>query len=189
MGHCIQYIVADKNTPKPSILSDIREEVMHEDWAEGGSYHGRMTWHDNKVYGDYDEAVDAIDAFDNGWYDDHAVLFRDCGKQENATIRRLQKQIEDTRKKMEDYIAANHIANRKSALIGCPHCASKLSREYLKGDYCPLCRTDLRSDTVLSRIQGYKDKIADWEKKIRAEKKKLGEKAPVKWLVKYEYHI
>lgn len=189
MGHCINYIVVDKKTSKNEILNDIREEVMHEDWAEGGSYHEQLTWHDEKVYADDQSAHEAINRFDNGWYDDHAVLFRDTRNLENATTRRLEKQIEETRQKMYDYIEANHVKDRKSTLIGCPHCGSKLSREYLVSNSCPLCRTDLRSDTVLSRIAGYKTKMSEWEKKIRDEKKKLGAKAPVKWLVKYEYHV
>lgn len=189
MGHCIDYIVADKNVDKKAIIADICDIVEQECWREGGGYSGRMTWHDGMVYADYDEAVEAIDRFDRGFYDDHAVLFREVGDLENATTRRLVKQIADTQLKMRDYIATNHVKDRKSALIGCPHCGSKLSREYLYSDSCPLCHADLRSDTVKKRIKGYETKIAEWEKKMREEKKKLGAKAPVKWLVKYEYHI
>lgn len=189
MSHVVNYIVVDENTSKEDVLFAIREEVAHEDWQEGGAYHERLTWHDNKVYADYDEAREAIECLDNGWYDDHAVLFRECGNLENATTRRLEKQIREHREKMDSYIDANHVTGRKSALIGCSGCGSKISREHLRSDRCPVCGTDLRSETVLSRIEGYRAKIAEWEHKIAEEKKKLGAKAPVKWLVKYEYHV
>lgn len=189
MGHCVNYIVADKDAERKSIIADICEEVYHESWEEGGSYHGNLKWHDNTVYDSEDDAYAAIDRLDRGRYDDHAVLFRDTSRLENAKTTKLAEQIATTKAKKVDYIDSNHVTARKSAYIGCPHCKSKLSREYLKRDACPLCGTDLRSDTVKERIKGYDAKIAELKKRLADEKKKLAAKAPVKWLVKYEYHI
>ena len=53
---------------------------------------------------------------------------------------------------------------------------------------CPLCRADLRSKTTLEKIKWYEDKIADYRKRIEAEKMKQKKNAKVKWLVKYEFH-
>lgn len=188
MGHCINYIVVDKDTSKQEVLADIEAASAYDNHGYS-NYSGGMKWHEDKVYADYAQAKEAICLMNNGWYDDHAVLFHDCENLENSVTRRLAKQIEDAKEKMREYIAANHVTSRKSAFIGCPRCQSKLSRKHLRSDLCPVCRTDLRSATVLGRIQGYKDKIFEWEKKILDEKKKLGKTAPVKWLVKYEYHI
>ena len=192
MGHCINYIVADKNVNRESVLSDICEEVAHEDWEEGGNYPGNLHlsshWHEDKVYDSEEDAYEAIKRFDNGWYDDHAVLFRDTSNLENAKTKKLSEQIAAAKQKKDEYIGANHVTSRKSVFVGCPHCGSTLSREHLRSDKCPLCRTDLRSETVRNRIKGYDDKVKELRKKLAVEKKKLADKAPVKWLVKYEYH-
>lgn len=190
MGHAIEYLRVPRDTDKKKIIAEIDEYVTRECWQEGGRYSGgHLTWHENDIYDDEQAAVDAIDNFDRGWYDDHAVLFYNTDKLESAATRKIEKQITDTQKKRSDYIDAHHVKNRKSAYVGCPKCGSKLSREHLHTDTCPLCREDLRSETVKARIAGYDEKIETLREKLRGEKAKLVKKAPVMWLVKFEYHI
>lgn len=193
MGHAINYIIVDKNADRAAVIADICEEVEHSAWQEGGIYNGTLKksnhWHEGTVYDSEEDAREAISRFDNGWYDDHAVLFRDTSALESAATKRIAEQIAKTKEKKRDYVEANHVTSRKSTFIGCPHCGSKLSREHLKRDTCPLCGTDLRSETVRSRIEGLDEKRRELESRLVDEKKKLAKKAPVKWLVKYEYHI
>ena len=72
--------------------------------------------------------------------------------------------------------------------IGCKKCGSSLSKDFLRGDSCPLCRADLRSKTTLDRISAYQKRLEDIQKKIESEKKKQWEKASLKWMVRFEYH-
>lgn len=190
MGHVVEYLRVPRDTCKrDAIRTEISDYVERECWKEGGTWGGHLTWHENTIYDDEQAAIDAIDNFDRGWYDDHAVLFYDTDKLESATTRKIEKQIADTQKKRDDYIDTNHVKNRKSAYVGCPKCGSKLSREHLHADTCPLCREDLRSETVKARIAGYDEKIETLREKLRVEKAKLVKKASVMWLVKFEYHI
>lgn len=192
MGHCINYIVAEKNADKNEIIFAIEEEAEHANYGEGGysgNLHMSSHWHSDTIYDSHDDAVEAISRLERGSYDDHAVLFRDTTNLENAKTKKIREQIAQVRQKQSEYIAANHVSSRKSAMIGCPHCGSKIARDYLRSDRCPVCGTDLRSETVLKRIDSYDAKIAELDKKLVDEKKKLAAKAPVKWLVKYEYHV
>lgn len=193
MGHAINYIIVDRNADRATVIADICEEVEHSAWQEGGSYNGTLKkgshWHEGTVYDSEEDAREAISRFDNGWYDDYAVLFRDTSALESAATKRIAGQIAKTKEKKRDYIEANHVTGRKSAFIGCSCCGSKLSREHLKRDACPLCGADLRSETVCSRIEGFNEKLQELESRLTDEKKKLAKKAPIKWLVKYEYHI
>lgn len=66
------------------------------------SYHGNITIHKGKVYKNYDEAVAAIQKFDNGWYDDHVVMYYD-------TSAVGKKVIDDWNKKRDDYILAHSV--------------------------------------------------------------------------------
>lgn len=188
MGRLISYAVFDKDIDKDEVIAEI-ERDMEFNHSDSCAYHGPLRWHTATVYECYEDAEAAIRDFDRGFYDDHAVLFHDARDLDNAAIRRFDKQISDTKQKLRDYIDSSHVNTRKAAFIGCPCCGSKLSREHLYRDTCPLCHTDLRSETVLSRIKGYEDKIEELKKKIVEERKKLASKAPVKWLVKYEFHI
>ena len=129
MGHAVNHITAERNVNRNQILAEIQFEVEHEDWQEGGSYHGNLTWHDGKVYADKQEAYEAIDRFDNGWYSDHAVLFHDTeAVKPTKTIENLEKRLKETHEARSAYITANMVTTRKSAYIGCPKCGSKLNR-------------------------------------------------------------
>ena len=76
--------------------------------------------------------------------------------------------------------------NRKSEYIGCPKCGSKLFREYLKAEFCPLCRTDLRSQTTLEALANFDKRREKVQDQLEAEKEK--QNGEVRWLIKYEYH-
>lgn len=78
--------------------------------------------------------------------------------------------------------------NQKAAYIGCRSCGSKLNKDKLRGESCPLCYSDLRSATVLNRIDGFDKKKDELLSKIEIEQVKQKKKAEVKWLVGYEYH-
>lgn len=49
----------------------------------------------------------------------------------------------------------------------CHKCGSRLSLDYLKGNICPLCETDLRSDTILGRLKSFDERIAQTKKQYR----------------------
>lgn len=77
------------------------------------------------------------------------------------------KRKENEEKKLAEYIANNNCYDRKSATIGCKECGSSLSTSRMaqkKLNKCPLCGKDLRSDTVLKTINGYKQNIRKYEK-------------------------
>lgn len=70
-------------------------------------------------------------------------------------------------KKLMSYVAKNNCYDRKSATIGCKNCGSSLATKYMaakKLNKCPLCGSELRSDTVLKTIQGYQANIKKYEK-------------------------
>lgn len=76
----------------------------------------------------------------------------------------LEKRIATLKEKRQQYIEKNHVVtSRTSEYIGCSCCGSKLKRELLKSDFCPLCKADLRSNTIQETIQRMNAKIAKLE--------------------------
>ena len=78
MSHCISHRVYHCSTTEKQILKNLN------DWAfdpeETSCYHGNMHFHRNMVFKTREEAEAAIEKLDNGWYDDHAVMFKDGRK-------------------------------------------------------------------------------------------------------------
>ena len=204
MGHTIEYITVNKK-------SEIMDTAEHFAWenvdpfeSPSRDYHGRMTIHDNgTIYNSYEEAEEAINRFDRGFYDDHAVAFYDTTHlKQSSKVTKLQDKVKETQKAKEEYIAKNRVGFRKSAFIGCDECGSKMAHQWFvkevdgtavcKTDLCPVCRNDLRSTTVKERIMKFDDKIQELFETIRKvkkeEHKKNLKKAKVRWLVKVEVH-
>ena len=78
MSHAIRHLEYHCSTSEKAILKDI--STFAYDPQETCGYHGQMTFHRDPVYKNRDEAMAAIEKMDRGWYDDHAVRFRDGRK-------------------------------------------------------------------------------------------------------------
>lgn len=78
MSHQIGHRVYHCSVSEKKILADLNSFAF--DPQEASGYHGGLTFHKEPVYKNVDEAEAAIDKMDKGWYDDHAVRFRDGRK-------------------------------------------------------------------------------------------------------------
>lgn len=183
--HNIIYKIHPKNTTRETMLS-VATKIARED---GDGYSSRFTLHSGVVYDCEDDAIEAIEGFDNGWYDDHAVLFRDLSTvKKTREIENLEERLTKLREEKRAFEKDSSVSTRSSEFIGCPCCGSKLARTRLRSNTCPLCATDLRSETTLKRLSRYNERIKEVENKILEAKKKQKNSAPVMWLQKIEYH-
>ena len=76
--HEIRHLDYYCSTSEKAILKDIGRFAY--DPQETSGYHGDMKFHREPVYRNRDEAVAAIEKLDRGWYDDHAVMYKDGRK-------------------------------------------------------------------------------------------------------------
>lgn len=189
MGHSINYMTCKNDSISKKIaIADICDEVA-ENNHESGLYHHNLTWHDDIVAGSEEEARRIIDELDKGWYDDHAVLFKVSNKPSKA-MKDIDEKLSDVRRKFREFNEQSSVKNFTATYIGCKNCGSKLSREHLRGNDCPLCWKDLRSKTATDRLTRYKQKEVELlEKYHQAEIKNNKNSKNLMWLIKYEYHV
>lgn len=189
MGHAIGHLVVSKRS---EIMRAAEEYAFRNtDRCENpsGSYHGNMHVHDRPICESEEEAEKMIESWDTGWYSDHAVQFKDKSvlkptKQMIALNERKQKLINDR----DEYKEKHSLKNRKSELVGCKNCGSKIATSFLKNHFCPVCGKDLWADYILERIKKYNADIKDVERQYNELKKKQSGKCPIRWLVKVEVH-
>lgn len=74
MSHAIRHLTYHCSTSEAAILKDLNRFAY--DPQETSGYHGNMTFHKEPVYANEQAAEEAIQKLDRGWYDDHAVRFR-----------------------------------------------------------------------------------------------------------------
>lgn len=186
MGHNITY------TSLPSHLTrdEVTSRVFYAVARNGDAGTSRIEFYSDKIFDSYDEAKEFIVKVDHGYYGGYAVKYRDYNKMTpNAAVVALQKKASDTLKKKDAFATEHSVQNMKPAFIGCPNCGSKLNRSRIRGQVCPLCLVDLRSQSTLTRLRGFDEKYRELQDKILEEQKRQKDKAEIRWLVKYEYHV
>ena len=79
----------------------------------------------------------------------------------------VKKKSQEWKSRKNAYIEEHSIHKRASNFIGCPKCGSKLNRDHINGEKCPLCGTDLRSKSTIDKIKWYNKKIKECSEKYR----------------------
>ncbi|MBS6535859.1 hypothetical protein [Peptoniphilus harei] len=191
MGHCTDYIVVDKKKDIMGVAQDFAFYNTNRRENPSGSYNNVLDILEGTVYEDFDSANLKASELETirGSYNDFAIPFYSSVKQEPTKqmknlIRRLEKITVD---KCE-YDEKHSIKNLSSKLITCKHCESKLAKDFLKRNNCPVCGKDLRSQYILDRIKKYDEDYKKVNKQLVEISKKRNKKGPIKWLVKVEVH-
>jgi hypothetical protein len=183
--------VYNENVNRKKAEEEINRFVAHEQRHEGGSgLYSPIRWLESGgVLPNYNEAVDYIKSHDKGWYDALAVRYRDFDGKETAALTKAKEKFKIAADKYHALDGKFHFADIKAAFIGCHTCGSKISREHLKTNYCPVCRNDLRPTSTRETIARYRLKMDKAAELVAKEDKKcLAKSSKVKWLVKIEWH-
>ena len=190
MSHNIKHLVYKENVNRKEVQASLDNYVAHEDWQEGCSgLNSPIRWIENcGVLDNYDEALAYIKSHDKGWYDSLAVRFRDSDV-ETPALKKAREGVTAALKKRNELEYKPHFENAKATLIGCRKCGSKISREHLKGNKCPVCGVDMRPQTVLDTLAKYQRNVDKAKALVEKEKQKaIAKHGKIMWLVKIEYH-
>mgnify|MGYP000021237709 CR=1 FL=1 len=189
MSHEIKYSVIPINANKKAFKAGQDEMAYHDHWQESSEgLPSDIRWIDY-VCANQDDAERYIETHDKGWYDQLAVKFKQADYSKSKKLSTLNDNRRSVVRKMNDLNNNKHFANVKSSLISCKCCGSKIAVKYMaKTNYCPVCRNDMRPDTIKNRIKSYNDKIAKIDKDITQLKHQLDQKGNLYWLVKTEWH-
>lgn len=187
--HNIEYFTYDENVKRDWVQKKLDHFVSCETYQEGGHGLGQnIRWLESVgVCENYDEAEQCIKDHDRKWYDQLAVRYYEPAR--GFTDKRVEELRAKERAACDAYHAKDCVwANGlKAGFVGCRHCGSKIRRELLRTNRCPVCTKDLRPDTVLKAVQTAKER---WEKAGKTVDEYINKhaKKTVKWLVKIEYH-
>jgi len=171
----------DKNYPCKKIETNVMEYISN----SGDGYGTESIKFLDRIFRNYSDAQDFLYA-DHGEYSGLAVQYKEYSSKDTAKMKDYRSKLIATKQKKDEFEKQHSVKLQKATFIGCSSCGSKLNREKLHGEKCPLCQTDLRSETTLKRIESFKQRIKEYENKIQTEKEK--EHYNIKWAVKFEYH-
>lgn len=188
MSHNIELFDYSEKVNRKAVQKELDHYAAMEDWQEGcqGLYRD-IRWIESPVYANYDEASKAIDKLDRGDYDQLAVKYHYYHPPRDDKTEELKRKVLAAGDEYRKRDSAVYPRTVTSAMISCKKCGSKLAREYLRTNFCPVCRTDMRPEYIMKSIQAAKNKMLRAEKEVSDYYTKKGKKE-VRWLVKIEYH-
>lgn len=189
--HQIEFLTFDKDMDKKQISTycDNRARTEENDYTGGLPY--AIEWKENRTpFDSYDDAYEYLEEnYCDGNYEQVAVLYRDLNTvKETKRVKDLKNRIRDLHNKYQLLNSKIHYKDVKSALISCKKCNSKINKDYLNSNFCPIFHTDLRPDSTKQRLENMQKNIKNLQKELQKEKLKQKDKAKIKWLVKIEYH-
>ena len=191
MGHCTDYIVVDKKKNIMGVAQDFAFYNTDRYENPSGRYHNSLDVLEGTVYDDYDSAYEKALELERlrGSYNDFAIPFYSSVKQKpTKQMGNIEKRMEKIIVDKKEYEEKHSIKSLSSKLVTCKHCESKLAKDFLKRNNCPVCGKDLRSQYILDRIKKYDEDYKKLNKQLTEIKKKRNKKGPIKWLVKVEVH-
>lgn len=189
MGHAIEFFSFPEKTNRKEMIGEINHYLNEE-----GAYLYNSIKFIDKTLPDYDSAVDYISSIDNGNYNQLAVKFVhfDMKTMTSKRLVDLESKYKEAQNNLRVFASKVVAKDFKSELVGCRHCGSKINKKYLGSNYCPVCRGDMRSDTLLGRQKAMEEKVKKLEEQIRQERINLANKKKSKdiwWVIKIEYHV
>lgn len=187
--HNVEFFTYKENIKRDWVQKELDHYAAVADYQEGCKSLGMaIRWLDSfPVYKDYEEAEKMIKQYDRGWYDCLAVRYYEPDMFFN------NKKLEEFQSKYRAALDAYHAKDVvwtqgiKAEYVGCRNCGSKLKRELVHTNRCPLCHADLRPDSTLKAVKASKER-ADKAQKLCDEYINQNAKKHVMWLVKIEYH-
>lgn len=196
--HIVDYQIVEKEKDILQVAEDFAYRNYDRMENPNGQYHGNINISHRKPLNNYQEAYDYIEYHTkNSINYDMAVRFYDTDDlHPTEKEEQLKEKIQIKNQKLKEYIIKNKLTTKKSAFFGCPTCGSKIARQYFEKHKlpehvivnCPVCETDLRSQTILKRIKQFEEKLIDLNKELVFETCKRIKSYPIKWLVKIEVH-
>lgn len=187
MSHNIKHATYPENVNKNKVQKEWDHYVKMEDWQEGsGGLPNKIRWIEDTIYASRSDAYAAIAKMDKGWYDQLAVKFyeSDIDPSDHHWID-LNERMAAATKELENRKNILYPATLQSNLITCKNCNSKLARTYLNSNFCPVCNTDLRPESMKTSIKAAKSK---YDHRVSEIEKYKSRHKKVNWLVKIEYH-
>lgn len=186
--HNIEYYTFQENVKRDYVQKKLDARVRLETVQEGGHGIEPIRWLDKEpICKDYDSAQELIAKRDRKWYDQLAVRYYEPERGFN------DKKLEELHRKTAVALTAYRekdcvwAKGLKAEFVGCKKCGSKIKREYINTNRCPVCHAELRPETTLNAVKAAETK---WKKAQAAENSyRLDHsKKSVMWMVKIEYH-
>lgn len=98
----------------------------------------------------------------------------------------LEKRLHEKEERLATYTSAQNERKFTAAFVSCPHCKSRVNRDFIHPPLCPVCGKDMRSDTAVKTITTLEETVKDLKKRYEDTARKYNSKftGGEKWIIR-----
>lgn len=101
----------------------------------------------------------------------------------------LEKRLHDKEERLKSYTKEQTERDEKKfglPFITCPHCHSRVNRDYIHLPLCPVCGKDLHTDTIIKTMASLEEAVKDLKKRYEDTARKYNSKftGGEKWIIR-----
>lgn len=98
----------------------------------------------------------------------------------------LEKRLHEKEERLATYTSAQNEKKFTAAFVSCPHCKSRVNRDFIHPPLCPVCGKDMRSDTAVKTITTLEETVKDLRKRYEDTARKYNSKftGGEKWIIR-----
>lgn len=98
----------------------------------------------------------------------------------------LEKRLHEKEERLATYTSAQNEKKFTAAFVSCPHCKSRVNRDFIHPPLCPVCGKDMRSDTAVKTITTLEETVKDLKKRYEDTARKYNSKftGGEKWIIR-----
>ena len=115
----------------------------------------------------------------------YAVKYK-IGIEPSAKMVSLEKRLREKEERLRVYTAEQNEKKFQGDFVSCPHCKSRMNRDFVHPPLCPLCGEDMRSPTAVKTIASLTEAVAELSKRYEDEARKYNSKftGGERWIVR-----
>lgn len=172
----------DITKPSQWIRDDMKEHMVSEGFTKREANHiFKGLVFKEKIFNTKNQALTYLKTIPTTY----AVKYK-IGIEPSPLMVSLKKRLEDKKARLEEYKNDQAMRKFRTEFVSCPTCRSKINSRYLAPPICPVCRSDMRAESVIRTLESLEKAVADLNKKYEYTAGKYNSKftGGEKWIIR-----
>ena len=172
----------DITKPSQWIRDDMKEHMVAEGFTKREANHiFRGLVFKEKIFNTKNQALAYLKTVPTTY----AVKYK-IGIEPSPRMVSLKKRLDDKKARLEEYKNDQAMRKFRTEFVSCPVCRSKINSRYFTPPACPVCRCDMRAESVIHTLESLEKAVADLNKRYEyaAEKHNSRFTGGEKWIIR-----
>ena len=172
----------DITSPSQQIRDDMKEKMVQEGFTKREANRVfKGLFFKEKVFNTKVQAIEFLKTVPTTY----AVKFK-IGIEPSPQMISLKQRLQDKEKRLREYRKNQAVKKFQTEFVTCPACHSKVNSKYITPPLCPVCRSDMRAESVIHMLESLETAVADLKKRYENTARKYNSRftGGEKWIIR-----